>query len=144
MAIVIYTYRDPYNLDKEPFWEEIKSCPYFCVSQTLVNGLKGLYKNDFFQGRVTTVQNLINNLYSDWESTAGIVKQHTDIDNIIELRNRFVNVDFGTNTIVHRIYCKNTIEESELMNEKPNHLITIKDFQKENISFDKNSGEIIL
>lgn len=83
MAIVIYTYRDPYNLDKEPFWEEIKSCPYFCVSQTLVNGLKGLYKNDFFQGRVTTVQNLISNLYSDWESTAGIVKQHTDIDNII-------------------------------------------------------------
>lgn len=23
MAIVIYTYRDPYSLDKEPFWEEI-------------------------------------------------------------------------------------------------------------------------
>lgn len=83
MSIVIYTYRDPYNLDKEPFWEEIKSCPYFCVSQTLVNGLKGLYKNDFSHGRVTTVQNLINNLYSDWESTTGVVKQYTDIDNII-------------------------------------------------------------
>ena len=83
MSIVIYTYRDPYNLDKEPYWDEISSCPYFCASQTLVNGLKVLYKQAFVQGRVTTIQNLIKNLYEEWESTAAIVKQHTDIDNII-------------------------------------------------------------
>lgn len=83
MSIVIYTYRDPYKLDKEPYWDEIKTCPYFCVSQTLVNGLKYLYKKDFTQGRVTTTKNLIEALFSYWESTACIVKQHTDIDNII-------------------------------------------------------------
>ncbi|MBR0576251.1 hypothetical protein KCG48_07825 [Proteiniclasticum sp. BAD-10] len=83
MSIVIYTYRDPYKLDKEPYWNEIKNCPYFCVSQTLVNGLKYLYKKDFMQGRVTTIQNLIESLFEYWESTACIVKQHTDIDNII-------------------------------------------------------------
>ena len=83
MSIVIYTYRDPYKLDKEPYWDEIKHCPYFCVSQTLVNGLKYLYKKEFVQGRVTTVQNLIKSLFKYWESTACIVKQHTNIDNII-------------------------------------------------------------
>lgn len=83
MSIVIYTYSDPYKLDKEPYWDEIKSCPYFCASQTLVNGIKGLYKNDFRQGRITTVQNLIESLFSYWESTACMVKQHTVIDNII-------------------------------------------------------------
>ena len=54
MSIKIYTYQDPYRLNAEPFWKEITNCPYFCVSQTLVNGLKGLYRADFQQGRVTT------------------------------------------------------------------------------------------
>lgn len=83
MSIVIYTYTDPYKLDQEPFWEEIKECPFFCVSQTMVNGLKYLYKKDFAQGRVTTVQNLVEALFAFWESTACMVKQHADIDNII-------------------------------------------------------------
>lgn len=85
MSIVIYTYRDPYKLNKEPYWDEIKTSPYFCASQTLVNGLKGLYKKAFQQGRVTTVQNLIESLFEYWESTSCIVKQHTDIDNIISI-----------------------------------------------------------
>ena len=70
MSIAIYTYRDPYKLNKEAYWDEIKECPYFCVSQTLVNGLKTIYKKDFQQGRVTTIQYLIESLYEYWESTA--------------------------------------------------------------------------
>lgn len=83
MSIAIYTYRDPYKLNQEPYWDEIRSCPYFCVSQTLVNGLKYLYRKDFVQGRVTTVQNLVDTMFEHWESTACKIKQHTDIDNII-------------------------------------------------------------
>lgn len=83
MSIAIYTYRDPYKLNNEKYWNEIKNCPYFCVSQTLVNGLKTIYKKEFQQGRVTTIQYLIESLFEHWESTACIVKQHTDIDNII-------------------------------------------------------------
>lgn len=83
MSIAIYTYKDPYKLETEPYWDEIRTCPYFCVSQTLVNGLKKVYKKDFHQGRVTTFQNLIEALYEYWTSTACAVKQHTDIDNII-------------------------------------------------------------
>ena len=83
MAIKIFTYPDPYKLHNEEYWSSIIDCPYFCASQTLVNGLKGLYKTDFSQGRVTTVQNLIESLFATWESTSCIVKQHTAIDNII-------------------------------------------------------------
>ena len=83
MSSVIYTYHDPYKIDKEPYWNEIKNCPYFCSAQTLVNGLRKHYKRKFDGGRVTTVKILTDSLYEDWASPAWIVKQHTDIDNII-------------------------------------------------------------
>ena len=83
MSIVIYTYHDPYKIDQEPYWDEIKNCPYFCSAQTLVNGLRKHYKGKFDGGRVTTVKILTDSLYEDWVSPAWIVKQHTDIDNII-------------------------------------------------------------
>lgn len=83
MSMVIYTYHDPYKIDQEPYWNEIKNCPYFCSAQTLVNGLRKHYKGKFDSGRVTTVKILTDSLYEDWASPAWIVKQHTDIDNII-------------------------------------------------------------
>lgn len=83
MSIVIYTYHDPYKIDQETYWKEIKNCPYFCAAQTLVNGLREHYKGKFDGGRVTTVKWLTDSLYEDWASPAWIVKQHTDIDNII-------------------------------------------------------------
>lgn len=83
MSIVIYTYHDPYKIDQEPYWDEIKNCPYFCSAQTLVNGLRKHYKGKYDGGRVTTVKILTDSLYKDWSSPAWIVKQHTDIDNII-------------------------------------------------------------
>ena len=83
MSIIIYTYHDPYKIDQEPYWNEIKNCPYFCSAQTLVNGLRTHYKGKFDGGRVTTVKMLTDALYEEWSSPAWIVKQHTDIDNII-------------------------------------------------------------
>src|SRR6056297_1539126 len=85
MSIEIYMYHDPYRLDKEKFWDEIKYCPYFCVSQTLVNGLRKIYRKDFELGRVTTVKNLTDSLYKQWMSTSCFIKQHTVIDNIINM-----------------------------------------------------------
>lgn len=83
MSIVIYTYHDPYKIDQEPYWNEIENCPYFCSAQTLVNGLRKHYKGKFDGGRVATVKILTDSLYEDWASPAWIVRQHTDIDNII-------------------------------------------------------------
>lgn len=65
------------------------------------------------------------------------------IDDIIKIRTRFVNINFGDNTRVYRLYCKNTIEETELLNEQLNPIITVKEKEKE-VSFDETSGEIII
>lgn len=84
MSIVIYTYRDPYRLkDNKELWCEISQCPYFCVSQTMVNGLNSVYGSAFQTGRVTTVKNLIDSVFEEWVGTACAVKQHADIDNLI-------------------------------------------------------------
>ncbi len=84
MSITVYTYHDPYKLkDNQVLWGEISTCPYFCVSQTLVNGLRDLYGGAFQIGRVTTVMNLVNALYSKWVTTSCAVRQHAAIDNII-------------------------------------------------------------
>lgn len=84
MSIVIYTYRDPYKLKENiALWNEVSLCPYFCVAQTMVNGLKAAYGEVFQVGRVTTVKNLTDSLYEKWVGTACVVKQHADLDNII-------------------------------------------------------------
>ena len=85
MSIVIYTYRDPYKLSSEPFWDEITTCPYFCVSQTLANGLEAVYggSNKTFAYGTRTVQQLVESVYPVWQSTASAVRQHAAIDNII-------------------------------------------------------------
>ena len=86
MSIVIYSYHNPYSLKgNQELWDEIVNCPYFCVSQTLVNGLKTLYGKDFQINRVTTVKNLTDAVYRYWTGTACAVKQHADIDNIISM-----------------------------------------------------------
>ncbi|WP_097006573.1 hypothetical protein [Lacrimispora amygdalina] len=84
MSIIVYTYHDPYKLNENSaLWGEISNCPYFCVSQTMVNGLKIIYGGSFQIGRVTTAMNLSKSLYDTWMTTSCAVKQHADIDNII-------------------------------------------------------------
>lgn len=83
MPITIYTYSNPYRISNEPYWDEIKTCPYFCASQTLVNGLKEFYRPFFAQGNVTTIRNLIEALYPGWESSSSMVRQHAALDQIM-------------------------------------------------------------
>ena len=35
MPFKIYTYEDPYKLDKADFWSEISALPHFCSARTL-------------------------------------------------------------------------------------------------------------
>jgi len=83
MAITIYTYSNPYKIDKEPYWASIQNCFHLCVSQTLVNGMCDQY-NKFFKGKLTTISNFINVLYENWESDATAISQRAAIDNVIE------------------------------------------------------------
>ena len=84
MSIVIYTYSNPYKISYEKYWSFIKNSFHICASQTLVNGLCQQYNSDFFQGKLTTVDQFINHLYDGWESDSSEIKQRAIIDNLIE------------------------------------------------------------
>ncbi len=88
MAVIIYTYSNPYKINKEPYWPMIKNSFHLCVSQTLVNGLcdqySGFDKGNFYKGKLTTITRFINCLYNNWESDITAINQRAVIDNIIE------------------------------------------------------------
>lgn len=83
MAIIIYTYTNPYKINHEKYWALIKNAFHLCVSQTLVNGLCDQYR-EFYQGKLTTLTRFINNLFNDWESDAANIQQRAAVDNIID------------------------------------------------------------
>lgn len=83
MGLKIYTYSDPYEIRRESYWNEIKDCAHFCVSQTMVNGLEEIYPSLKEGGYLTTIRILINTLYSDWEDENRRVKQIMEVDNAI-------------------------------------------------------------
>lgn len=83
MGLKIYTYSNPYDIRRESYWNEIKDCAHFCVSQTMVNGLEDIYPSLKDGGYLTTIRILINTLYSDWEDENRRVKQIMEVDNAI-------------------------------------------------------------
>lgn len=83
MSLKIYTYTDPYEIKRESYWNEIKDCAHFCVSQTMVNGLEEIYRSWKDEGYLTTMHILLNTLYSDWEDENLRVKQIMEVDNAI-------------------------------------------------------------
>ncbi len=83
MGIKIYTYKNPYEIDKELYWNEISDCPYFCATQTLVNGLQSINLQKFQNFRLRPIKALLDELYEDWCSVSTIIKQNTIVDNII-------------------------------------------------------------
>ena len=83
MAFSIYTYSNPYEISKEPYWTAIKNYPHFCVSQTMANGIMGSY-SEMTAGKVSTVENLVKGLFSYWESTECKIKQSAAIDEAID------------------------------------------------------------
>lgn len=83
MSLKIYTYANPYEINKEPYWNEIKDCVHFCVSQTMVNGLEDIYKKDFSKHQLLTIRNFINSLYKNWEDLETCVNQIMEVDNAI-------------------------------------------------------------
>lgn len=83
MSISIHTYKDPYQLPKEPYWAFIKDAFHLCVSQTMVNGLCDQYGKDFYKGKLTTIAAFLKELYADWESDAVTIAQYAAIDRVI-------------------------------------------------------------
>lgn len=86
MSLTIYTYSNPYELRNEPYWDSIRMCAHFCVSQTMVNGLREVYK-ELDQGQVTTVEELIKVLYPTWFDTKTYVEQYALLTNALDCVN---------------------------------------------------------
>ncbi len=108
MSLKIYTYTDPYEIKRESFWNEIKDCAHFCVSQTMVNGLEEIYHSWKDEGYLTTIHVLLNALYSDWEDENLRVKQIMEVDNAInaisfeddEVGNAKRSLEYNTRSLV--------------------------------------------
>lgn len=83
MAIIIYTYSNPYKINREQYWALVKNSFHLCVSQTLVNGLCDQYR-EFYKGKLTTIDRFINKLFLDWESDEVEISQRAYIDNVID------------------------------------------------------------
>lgn len=83
MGIKIYTYSNPYEIDCESFWNEIKDCAHFCVSQTMVNGMNQTYPLFKARQATATIRTLVNALYEDWEEISTNVRQIMEVDNAI-------------------------------------------------------------
>jgi len=108
MGIKIYTYSNPYEIDCEPFWNEIKDCAHFCVSQTMANGMSQTYPLLKTRQATATVRTLVNCLYHNWEDINTNVRQIMEVDNAITeldyktpcLENVKRSLQFNTRSIV--------------------------------------------
>ena len=83
MGIKIYTYSNPYEIDCESFWNEIKDSAHFCVSQTMVNGMNQTYPLLKTRQATATIRTLVNALYENWEDINTNIRQIMEIDNAI-------------------------------------------------------------
>lgn len=83
MSIKVYTYSNPYEIDCEQFWDEIKEAVQFCASQTMVNGMNHTYPFWNARKQITTIHTLTNSLYSNWDDINIKVKQIMEVDTAI-------------------------------------------------------------
>lgn len=83
MSLSIYTYSNPYEINNEPFWDSIKLCAHFCVSQTMVNGLAAVY-DELDNGQLATVEELVEVLYPSWFDTKTYIEQYTILTNVLD------------------------------------------------------------
>ncbi len=86
MPFKIYTYEDPYKLDKTDFWNEISVLPHFCGARTLVNGLKDVLE-DKIKGLICPLDDLIrhNGVYGQWVDNIALrIRQYSAFSSVFK------------------------------------------------------------
>lgn len=78
--IRILTYPDPYKISSNNFWTEICDLPWFCSSQVQANAITRIYKREMKDHQVSTISNLCNAFYPDWDNTVSSVQIQVFID----------------------------------------------------------------
>lgn len=84
MPFKIYTYEDPYKLNKTEFWSEISSLPHFCSARTLVNSLKDIY-GDEIKGLICAFDDFVqhDDIYKSWTDNISLrVQQYSRLTSI--------------------------------------------------------------
>lgn len=72
MPYKIYTYADPYQIDKTDFWNEIQGYPQLCASRTMVNGLMCVMP-DSIAALTCPLDDIVKNrIFNTWENNIGI------------------------------------------------------------------------
>ena len=130
MGLKIYTYSNPYEIDCEPFWNEIKDCAHFCVSQTMVNGMNQTYPLLKTRQATATIRTLVNSLYENWDDINTNVRQIMEVDNAISelnlqtasLENVKRSLLFNTRSIVSciRMFKELSINSDKMSSDKLN------------------------
>lgn len=71
MSYKIYTYKDPYHLEKTFFWKEICNLPHFCASSVMAQSLWDLYhvenEDSGFCNFFFPLDMLVRATYKDWD-----------------------------------------------------------------------------
>ena len=86
MPFKIYTYEDPYKLDKADFWSEISALPHFCSARTLVNGLKDVL-GDSIKGLICPLDELVRHeeVYMQWTDNISLrVQQYSAFSSVFK------------------------------------------------------------
>lgn len=98
MSFKIYTYEDPYQLDKTDFWAKVSSLPHFCSARTLVNGLKDIY-GDEIKGLICAFDDFVQHedIYKSWTDNISLrVQQYSRLTSIYS---RLLGKQIGNVTI---------------------------------------------
>ena len=129
MPYKVYTYADPYSLNKADFWDSIKDLPHFCVSRTLVNGIKDVMR-DSIGGLLCQLDDFINHkeVYQDWTQNISLrIRQYSYLTAYLRksLSREEVDVEFFSS-----------------LQQNQNHLLNaLRLFVELNISADSLHGE---
>ena len=86
MPFKIYTYEDPYKIDKAYYWEDISFLPHFCSARTLVNGLKDVYK-DKIKGLICPFEDFVKHeyIYKSWTDDISLrIQQYSKLTAIFK------------------------------------------------------------
>lgn len=129
MSLSIYTYSNPYEICNELYWDSIKNCAHFCVSQTMVNGLITVYK-ELGNGQLATVEELVEAIYPHWFDTKTYIEQYTLLTNVLDSVNPTISelkwkrvkqsLKFNKSALLDsiRLLCEMGIDFSEIKIEK--------------------------
>lgn len=98
MGITVYTYKNPFFINKSSYWNEIKKYPHLCASERLANGLTSYYGRLNFTN-ITSIGEFLDEFYKIWVSNIeNEISQYISIsDEIVKIKDEKMQKAFKFN-----------------------------------------------